>query len=462
MIGAMRALTLLALLGLVGCGDGLSAVYPPRPPTTPGPPIADPAPSRIVIHTSISGRGLAQALNQQIPQTGSGSFPLLGSDRKYQWQRTSLVVSFASGKLQIQAQVMAKVSLPIADANLPINLRIAAEPVVSSEYQARLQAPVVEVTSADPRLQLAQSVGGALDKIRDQLASLIDEFRYDLRPIVNEAYSRVAKPIDLPLGDAKGCALLRVLGVEAAPTVLADGIEKDLALVVAPSVTLPCQAPETPPPLPALSNVASLPTGPFTVTVPIAARYEEMQKAMSLAFTDGKLYFSTDFPKLYLEKPEVYQHKDQLVVKLHLKGIAQKGSIKVNLDGDLYMMGRPTVVDNELRVPDLEPTIETSSFLLKLAVALNGSAIRDQARNALKLDIGDRLRKVREKVSSEISFGDAASAQGCVRAEVTRIEVNNVTPHSSYLRVYVQATGIASVHVPCPQTAAPPVPNAKL
>ena len=44
----------------------------------------------------------------------------------------------------------------------------------------------------------------------------------------------MSKPIDLPIGDAHGCATLKVLGIEAGPTVVADGLEKDLALVVAP------------------------------------------------------------------------------------------------------------------------------------------------------------------------------------------------------------------------------------
>ena len=52
--------------------------------------------------------------------------------------------------------------------------------------------------------------------------------------------------------------------------------------------------------LPPLSNVASVPSGPFTVTVPIAARYDELTRAMTMAFTDGKLFFSTEYPELFL------------------------------------------------------------------------------------------------------------------------------------------------------------------
>jgi hypothetical protein len=183
------------------------------------------------------------------------------------------------------------------------------------------------------------------------------------------------------------------------------------------------------------------------VSVPIAARYDELAKAMSLAFTDGKLFFSKEFPELYMEKPEVYASKDQIVLKLHLNGPIKKYGIDTTLAGDIFMTGHPVVEDNELRVPDLEPTIETSSFLLSLKAALDGSTIRDQARAALHLDIGERLGAVRSKLSTDLSFGDG---QGCLKAAANKIEVSSVHVHSAYLRVYVSVTGTAAAYLPCP------------
>ena len=130
--------------------------------------------------------------------------------------------------------------------------------------------------------------------------------------------------------------------------------------------------------------------GPFTVTVPIAARYEELAKAMSLAFTDGKLFFSKEFPALYMEKPEVYAAKDQVVLKLHIAGPRRqiRSSTRTST-ATSSSAGTRSVEDNELRIPDLEPTVETKNLLLKLKAALDGDSIRDEARAALRLDIGD-------------------------------------------------------------------------
>ena len=120
---------------------------------------------------------------------------------------------------------------------------------------------------------------------------------------------------------------LMKLEVEACPTVLAEGFEKDIAMVIAPSVTIPCASDGSAQALPPLANVATIQPGPFTVSIPVAARYDELAKAMGLAFTDGKIFFSKEMPEIYLEKPEVYAAKDQLVLKLHIGGPVKKAGL---------------------------------------------------------------------------------------------------------------------------------------
>ena len=440
---------------LVSCSR-FGAVYPPRPNPSMGPAVADPAPSRVVTHVAMTSAGLRAAIDDAVPRAGEGTFPLLGSDRRYTWDRGPLDVAFSQGRIVLTTRVHTTVALPLKQLEFPVDLRIEAEPVVSTEYTVKLQSIDVKVTSSDSRLAMADRVASVYEKIQTPITAQLRAFAYDLKPLLGEAYARVARPIDLPIGDAKGCALLRVLGVEAGPTILADGIEKDIAVVVAPSVTLPC--PDTandPVPLPTISNVASVQSGPFTVTIPIAARYEELTKAMTMAFTDGKLFFSTEYPKLYLEKPEIYESQGQLVLKLHLEGPVHKFGIDADLDGDLYLSGHPAVVDNELRIPDLEPTIETKNFLLSLKAMSDGDAIRDQARAALRLDIGERLSTIRQKLSSDLTFGGTS---GCFKGDVDRIEVTGVHPHAAYLRVYVAVTARTRAMLPCPiETPAPAI-----
>ena len=247
-----------------------------------------------------------------------------------------------------------------------------------------------------------------------------------------------------------------MLEVEAGPTVLADGIEKDIALVVAPSVTLPCpeRAADAAPDadaLPPLFNVAALIPGPFTVTIPVVASYAELTGALSVAFTDGKLFFSADYPQLYVEKPELYESQAALVLKLHIAGPVRKLGIDSDLDGNLYLVGHPAVVDNELRLPDLRARRDRDAeLLLSLKAMTDANRIRDQARAALRLDIGDRLRDARAKVGSNLTFG---TPQGCFRGDVNRIEVTGVHPHAAYLRVSVEVTARARLEMPCSSPA---------
>lgn len=438
-----KALLLVPIL-LAGCAG--ESVYPPRPPATPGEAIADPAPSRVVLHATITAAGLTAGLEDSVPKDGEGTFPLAGSQRRFTWKRGPIGVKFSQGRvaLEIHADVVA--DMPISHLDFPLDLHLRAEPVITSEYVAKLQSLDVEVSSDSRMIKLADAAADVLGTIKKEMSNKLGDFSYDLRPVLGEALQRIAKPIDLPLGEAHGCASLRLLGVEAGPTVLADGLEKDLAAVIAPSVTIPCSAGPTAA-LPPLANVATIQPGPFSVSVPVAARYDELAKAMTLAFTNGKLFFSKDFPELYLDQPEVYAAKDEIVLKLHIGGPVSKYGISTDLDGDIFMTGHPVVEDNELRVPDLTPTIETSNFLLKLKAALDGDTIRDQARAALKLDIGERLKSVKDKLSTDLAFGNG---QGCVKASADKIEVSGVHVHAGYLRVYVGVTGRASVYMPCP------------
>lgn len=450
--GKKLALASLGALALASCSQ-FGAVYPPRPPQAPGAPTADPSPSRVVAHVTVTRTGLESALDEAVPRAGDGSFTLLRTQRRYRWDRSPLEVAFAQGRIVITTRAHARVDMPVGSLEFPLDVQVLAEPVISPEYKVKLQSVDVKVTSSDRRLNAADHVAGVFDTISGELTSKLRAFSYDVRSGLEEAYTRLSAPIELPVGDAKGCALVKVLGVEAGPTVVADGLEKDIALVVAPEVTLPCAAPG-PPTLPEFANVAVVAPGPFTVTVPIAARYDELAKAMGTLFTNGRYYFSTEFPELYLESPEVYDSQGQLVLKLHLRGPVRKLGIRADLDGDVYFSGHLTIADNELQIPDLEQTIETKSFFLSLKAMTDGQKIRDQARAALRLDLGARLASVKEKLSSELTFGGPTA---CFKANVDKIELTSAHTHGSYLRAYVAVTARAAATMPCAAPAPAPV-----
>jgi hypothetical protein len=433
------------LLLLAGC-TRFGPVYPSRPPLHPSPLVADPSPSRVTVHVALSGSGLRGSLENVVPKTGEGSFSLLGSQRRYQWTRQPLDVSFASGKIVVKTTVDANVDLPISSMDVAFEVRISAEPVINTEYALKLQSTEVVVHSDDRRLKLVDQVAGVFDRVGGEIDQRLRTFFYDLRPLLEESYARVQRPLAIPMGDASACAELHVLGVEAAPLILADGIEKDFALSVAPSVTIPCTPQAESEPLPPLANVAMVPTGPFTVTIPVVASYAELTRGLGASFTDGKLFFSSEHPKLYLEKPELYESSGSLVLRLHIAGPVHEFGIDADINGDLYLVGHPTLVDNEIELPDLEPTIETANFLLSLKALSDGAQIKAAARKALRLDLTERLQAVRAKLSSDLTFG---SEQQCFVGQVDKLELTELHAHESYLRVNVVVTAQASASLPC-------------
>lgn len=455
-----KYLILLCIVTVSACSE---ALYPPRPPVVPGPPIPDPPHTRLSLHATLTREGLAGVLGGVVPKTDVGTFSFLGS-REYRWERGELELRFdnASGKVTVLTDVRAEADLPGKTLQFDLHLTVNAQPVVSSEYTVELQTPVVEIKTDDKLLTVAEWFGGVVSLIRTSVETELRNLRVDLRPMLEPAYATLASPIRFPIGEAEGCVQLGVQSIEAGPTLLIGGFEKDFGVTLMPSVTLPCstQKAETAPGVPALPplrNVPNVDATAFEVVVPVAASYDELRRAMAQAFTGGKLYFSKDQPELYLEKPEIYASGGQVVVKVHVNGQATKG-ITTRIYGDIFLAGHPEVRDNELLFPDMEPTVETENLLLRLASKIGRNDIRREVRQALRVDVSSRLAAVKDTLSKQLTYifevprGEESDPpmQGCVQAKVGRIELTDLYAHDSYLRFYVKAFGQASAYVPCP------------
>ena len=461
---------LLASLTLLSCaGPRLESqtLQPPPPAPNGGRPVSDPPPSRIVIHATIFREALTKKMAESLPRSGEGDAQLFaGQTLHYTWQREPVTLKFDRGRVVVGVKVNGRFNM-MGEREMPIAITIAGEPVMTADFKALLQSTDVHVVASGPVEAVNRSIEA---KLRDLITETLETFRFDVRPLVASAFARLARPIEIPVGDQFACAELKITNLEAAPTVLADGLEKDLGIVVMPSVTLPCTPVASlagptsndggtgvdagmPPAtqvatqvtMPLLQNVSTLPSGPFKVVIPVAARYEELSKALE-ASMKGRLHFSESHPELYMENPQVYPSDDTVVIKMNLGGNAKVGSYSVPMMGELFFAGHPRVLDNQISVPDLEITPGTASELLKLKFALDYQSIRDQARQALRVDISERLAMVKDKLSSEMTFSEDL---GCVRGQVLRSEVTGIYPHPSFLRIYVQVDAQLGLYLPC-------------
>jgi hypothetical protein len=343
------------------------------------------------------------------------------------------------------------------------------QPVLSADHQLALQAVTVKVKSDDKRVRLAEWGAGVVSAIEKAIQQELAALKIDLGPTLSALHGKLARPMFFPLGNANACFQLDVRGVEAGPSIFAGGFEKQLALVVAPSITLPCTVrgapvqPTDPLPaigaLPALHNASSIEGGPFSLQIPIAAGYRELDAAMAVAFTGGKLFFSPEQPQLFLSDPHVFAADGSLVVSARIGGIAlAAGGVPIDVEGELFLTGHPRVRDNFLEVPDIKPTIQTDEALLKLAVAVKKSELTEAVRRALRLDLSQRLGELKTRLVDSLSV-DVSLAEGvaplCTRAEVGRVEVSSVEAHDPYLRLYVTTTATAAGYLPCPHAPMP-------
>ena len=171
-------------------------VYPPRPAQSAELPAADPEPTRIVAHLVVTSAALRAALDDVAPRSGEGTVRFLGSDRPYTWERGALDVGFSQGRVVLKTQVVAHLSVAFKSLQFPLDLRVEAEPIVSSEYAVRLQSVDVQVRSSDSGLAVADRVASIYERIATPIADRLKEFAYDLRPLLSEAYERVARPIE--------------------------------------------------------------------------------------------------------------------------------------------------------------------------------------------------------------------------------------------------------------------------
>ncbi|HEX8825281.1 MAG TPA: DUF4403 family protein [Archangium sp.] len=507
---------LLAALTLLSCaGPRIESqtLQPPPPAANGGRPVSDPPPSRIIIHATIFREALTKKMAESLPRTGEGDAQLFaGQTIHYTWQREPVSLKFDRGRVVVGVKVNGRFNM-MGAREMPIAITIAGEPVMTADFKALLQSTEVQVVASGP----VDAVNRGIEaKLHELITQTLDTFRFDVRPLVASAFARLARPIEIPVGGGQfACAELKITNLEAAPTVLADGMEKALGIVVMPSVTLPCTpvasltasaqttdggtppvsdagpqvasadagvpasdashfASYTPGPMgvapgadggssgsdagtqvatesgtavamPLLQNVSTLPSGPFKVLIPVAARYEELSKALE-ASMNGRLFFSECNPELYMENPQVYPSDDTVVIKMNLGGKAKVGDYSIPVGGELFFAGHPHVLDNQLSVPDLEITPGTASELVKLKFALDYRSIREQARQALRVDVSERLAAVKDKMSTELSFSEDL---GCVRGQVLRSEVKGVYPHPSFLRIYVEVDAQVGLYLPC-------------
>jgi hypothetical protein len=429
---------------LAGCAPIDKAIRPAPPGELPGAPAADPPPSRVVVHATIFREAIAQKLEASLPLSGEGDADVFaGHQIHYSWARKPLELRFDRGRIVLAADGTATARF-LGAREFPLHFEVAGEPVVTAEYRALLQSPEVEVRAAGAVDRINRRVE---EKLRALIERAAEDFHLDARPLIADLLARVGRPLELPISaDRKECVAFRVVALEAGPTVLADGVERDLAASVLPE-TVACSGAEGAPAaaLPLLQNVAALPAGPFRVLVPLGARYEELGEAVDKLLAN-QFHYSKSQPALFVDRPRLFSSGDEIVLQVSIGGTTSGKGRDANVSGELYFAGHPQLAEGKIAVPDLSITAATAEALAKAELDVDQAAVAEQARAAMRIDLAPRLAAIKDRLSKEMSFDNEG---GCVRAEVLRAEVTGLQAQASFLRAIAAVDAQAALFLPC-------------
>ncbi len=419
----------------------------PPPPGSQRAPL--PAPSTAVVHLSVAREALTAQVEKQVPVAPEGDFKLGPRPIHWRFQRRAVDLSFDGDRVVLHTGGPLTVRGQVLQATLPVEVTVRAQPVITPDYQVRLQAVAAEVRTDNPLAERVAEVVGAIRYVDETVSARIAETSYDLRPMLAQAAAWANGPVALPLAD-HACLRPRLTQVLADATVLSGALEKNVALVVAPAIAVEgasgggaCAPDARPPSLPLLENVPSLAPGPFRVTLPIAIDYEVAAREFGKRLFPGGRRRSDSGLDLYYGNPRLYGSSGEMVLVLHLSGHA--GAVPV--DAELYLFGHPRVENRVFSVPDLDVTEETRNFLLNLVQTFDRDWMRDQARQQLTFDLGPVLDGLTEKLSRRQLVGDV----GCFTAAVDHVDPDGaVLFHDGAMEVTVQVTAHAAFQAPCP------------
>jgi len=270
------------------------------------------------------------------------------------------------------------------------------------------------VHSDDRRLKVMDQVAGVFARVSDEIDQKVRGFSYDLKPLLDETYQRVRKPLHLPMGDAGAARSCACSAWKRHRSSSADGIEKDFALV-GRAVRSLFRARRRPKPSRYIRS-RTWPWCPRAVhgTIPVVASYAEPHARPRSGFNERQMFFlSAEHPKLYLEKPELYESSGALVLRLHIAGPVHEFGIDADINGDLYLVGHPTpdrqrggIARSRAHDRDWRPISCSHSRPMDRTA----SASRPRRARPSDLDLTERLQAVKKKLSADLSFG---SAQQC-------------------------------------------------
>ena len=402
-------------------------------------PIAQAQPFKHHIHFGATQEGLLAVLEEQLPTEGV----IKHKKHQYQYSRGSFLLDIQDNHIRFV--------LPLSIQNIPawghadVDVTVQVRPLLTQDYKFLLQDLNIDIQLKGKSLKVLNWFVG----IEDFLVSFIEEevqnADMDIRPLMSELFATYAKPLSFPVGKTEGCIAYNISRIEMDDTKYIRGIEQDMTLTLAPSVTIPCNPLVENASLPVLNHISAVDTGHHEMVIPIAISYEGLRKSLGRIFTDGKFFFSAEHKELYVTEPDIFTVDESLIIKMNLKG-KLRSIFSPKIDGAIYFKGTIRIRDNVLTVDEIDTYADTGELLLKLATDLKKQAIILELHKALKFDITQLIAQNKERFSRPYSL---LNGKACAKNVIEDVTIDDIFLHKSYVRAYMRGYTSTSIYVPC-------------
>jgi hypothetical protein len=439
----VAAVALLALSTAVGCHSAIppySVNVPPR--------LDDVRPPRSVVfvHDELPLAGLNDAIGRAVPPEVSGTrranvANVADVDVAYHLTRRPIALGGGPGGPEIEVALAGNVSAQSlfvhCQANdVTVSFHAGARPALRPSGDVGFERldwrPSVHgnLRCDGLAVPLDSVIDAVVRTLADALAKAARSVDLPTAPFVRQALDELRAPRTFPLdaNDPKSivCLDLAPDAIVLAPLAAQGGaVALKLGAEVAPRVVLgPCPASGAPTgdPSPAIAKNVALPDH-FAVAIDVAVPYADLAPLVAPAVVGHR--FGDEDHGVTVDAIELADSNGRALAHLTAHG---------TVDGDVYLWGTPTVVQENGRffvtVPDVQVAVESRSVLERMGLSAwqaAGGDLTSAVRDHLKLDVTDRIAQARAALTGRRELPKQGAITPVLSTTIDRIEPGAVT-----------------------------------
>ncbi len=352
-----------------------------------------------------------------------------------------------------------------ASAEIRGNVTITSRPKLAAawHFEPNLAAQVTlgdtSLSIAGARVNVPAQVKPFIDKtVGEQLNAISDRIRSDSTLIRNARLQWARACRSIPLQGTGTLTSLPALWLEMRPTrAIAAQPRVDASALTVPigiEAETRITASETKPDCPFPEKISLIPPtqGGVAIDVPIDLPFKEINKIVEAQFAGRTFPEDGSGPvEVTVKRASVLPSGDRLLISLRVHAKEKKSFFGFGAEANVHIWGRPVLdrAQQTLRLSDIQLAVESETAFGLLGAAARAvmphlqKTLGEKATVDLKPFASNARSKIAEAISELQKNGDGLR----IAADITGLELADVTFDSKTLRVIAEASGAINVDV---------------